>query len=81
MVSDETYRVVREELSNFVERIENLNAQIDEYKEMQKEVYNEAKSRGYETKIIRKIISIRKKDRQLFEEEQALLDLYLSSIE
>ncbi len=80
MSDDQTYRIVREELSNFVSRIENVETQMDEYKEMRKEIYAEANGRGYDTKALRKLIAIRKKDRQDYEEEKAVLELYLDTL-
>jgi uncharacterized protein (UPF0335 family) len=45
-----------------------------------KEVYAEAKANGFDTKILRKVISIRKKDRHEREEEEAVLDLYMQAL-
>lgn len=66
-------------IKNFVERIE----QIEEFKQAAlldiKEVYSEAKGEGFDTKILRKVIALRKKDKAKRQEEEALLDLYLSA--
>ena len=45
-----------------------------------KEVYGEAKSNGFDTKIMRKVVSLRKKDSAERQEEEAILDLYLSAL-
>lgn len=66
-------------LRALVERIER----IEEVKQAAlldiKEIYAEAKGNGYDTKILRKVIALRKKDKTKRDEEQALLDLYLSA--
>lgn len=67
-------------LLTIIERIERLESDKAAITADLGEVYSEAKSEGYDTKIIRKIVSLRKKDRAALEEEEALLDLYLSSI-
>ena len=62
--NDNVYRVTREEIRSFVERIENLNIEKNEISEQQKDVFAEAKSRGYDTRILRKVVSMRKRDPQ-----------------
>jgi len=68
------------QLKSLVERIERLE---DEKKAIAgdiKEVYGEAKANGFDTKILRKVISLRKRDRQEREEEEAMLEVYLSAL-
>jgi uncharacterized protein (UPF0335 family) len=67
----------REKLRQFVARIERLEEEKAALTTDIREVYAEAKSFGFDTKVLRKAISIRKKDRHEREEEEALLDLYL----
>ena len=67
-------------LKSFIERIERLEAEKKVIAEDIKEVYGEAKSGGFEPKIIRKIISFRKMELQKRREESELLDLYMSAI-
>lgn len=72
----DSYRVIADELRSFVERFERLDAEKKDIADQQKEVMSEAKARGYDTPTIRKIIALRKKDRDQLAEEQALLELY-----
>lgn len=68
------------QLKATVERIERL---LDDKADIMadiKEVYAEAKGNGYDTKIIRKAIAIRRQDRAKRQEEQAMIDLYLSAL-
>jgi uncharacterized protein (UPF0335 family) len=68
------------QLKSMVERIERLEEEKKALAEDIKEVYGEAKSHGFDTKILRKVISLRKRDRQEREEEEAILELYLSAL-
>lgn len=68
--------VASAELRSFIERIERLEADAKSIADDKKEVYAEAKGRGYDTKAIRKIIAERKRDRDDVAEELAVLDLY-----
>ena len=72
--------VAAERLRSFIERIERLNEEKDAILADQKEVYAEAKGEGYDTKILRQVIRIRKMDRADRQEQEALLDLYLSAL-
>jgi uncharacterized protein (UPF0335 family) len=68
------------QLKSIVERIERLEEEKKALAGDIKEVYAEAKANGFDTKILRKVISIRKKDRNEREEEEALLDVYLAAL-
>lgn len=67
-------------LRSFVERIERLNDDRDAILADRKEVYAELKGEGFDAKIVRKLITIRRMDKAKRQEEEALLDLYLSAI-
>ena len=69
------------QLKSLVERIERLEEEKQTIAGDIKEVYAEAKANGFDTKILRKVISLRRKDRQEREEEDAILDLYLSALD
>jgi uncharacterized protein (UPF0335 family) len=68
------------ELRAFVERIERMNEEITERNSDKKEIFAEAKSSGYDTKILKKVVSIRAQDRDKRIEEETILDLYLSAL-
>lgn len=67
-------------LKAFVERIERLDEEKKAISEDIKEVYAEAKDTGYDVKILRKVISIRKQDHNKRMEENEILELYLSAL-
>jgi len=79
-VNDSVYRVTRDEIRSFVERIERLNIEKNEITEQQNEVFAEAKSRGYDTRILRKVVSMRKRDPQDLSEEEAILEIYREAL-
>jgi len=68
------------QLKAIVERIERLEEDKTAVMADLKEVYAEAKGNGYDVKILRKVVRIRKQDRAKRQEEEAVLDLYLSAI-
>ena len=68
------------QLKTILERIERLEEDKAAVMADLKEVYAEAKGNGFDTKIIRKVVRIRKMDRAKRQEEDALIDLYLSAI-
>lgn len=77
---DSSYRVTADELRQFIERIERLDAEKKDLAEQQKEVMAEAKGRGYDTKVIRKLVSLRKRDKDDIAEEEAILDMYKEAL-
>ena len=72
----ESYRVTADELRQFIERFERLDAEKKDIADQQKEVMAEAKSRGYDTRVIRKVVALRKRDKDDIAEEEAVLELY-----
>ena len=74
------YRVTADELRQFIERVEQLEAERRDLADQQKEVFAEAKGCGYDTKVIRKIIALRKRDKDDIAEEEAILDMYKQSL-
>ncbi|WP_323021201.1 DUF2312 domain-containing protein [Pararhodobacter sp.] len=74
------YDVTAEELRSFVERIEAQNLRIAEEADVRKEVFAEAKGRGYDTKALRKIVALRKRKPDEIAEEEAVLDLYKAAL-
>ena len=78
-VSD-SYRVTAKELRQFVERFERLEIEKKDISDQQKEVMAEAKSRGYDTRIMRKIVSLRKRDLEEVAEEEAVLSMYKTAL-
>lgn len=74
------YKITADELTQFVERIEALNAEIADISEDRKEVFAEMKGRGYCTKTIRKIVALRKKQADEIAEEEAIEAMYREAL-
>ncbi|WP_298261727.1 DUF2312 domain-containing protein [uncultured Litoreibacter sp.] len=79
-VVDSTYRVTADELRQFVERLERLDQEKKDIAEAAKEVMSEAKGRGYDTKVLRKVMALRKRDPQDISEEEAVLEMYKEAL-
>ena len=69
-----------EELRQFIERVEHLEAEKKEIAEYIKEVMAEAKGRGYDTKVMRKVIALRKREPDDIAEEEAVFDMYKAAL-
>ncbi len=65
----------------FIERIENLDSELQELNEQKKEVFAEAKGEGFDVKILKEIIKLRKQDQEERDERESLLDLYMRAME
>ena len=75
-----TTTVAADQLKAIVERIERLEEEKKEIAEQIKEIYAEAKANGFDTKTLRKVVTLRKKALEERQEEEAMLDLYLHAL-
>ena len=80
MQDDHSYNVAADELRQFIEQYEQLDAEKKDVTERQKEIMSEAKARGYDTKVMKKVIALRKRDRDDVAEEEAILDMYKAAL-
>jgi uncharacterized protein (UPF0335 family) len=78
-MSDAT-RIARDQLKSIVERIERLEEEKKSLSEDIREVYAEAKANGYDVKTLRSIIRLRKLDSATRQEQEALIELYMSAL-
>ena len=74
------YNVTADELKQFIERFEQLEAEKKDVAEQQKELMAEAKGRGYDTRVMRKVIAMRKRKPDELAEEEAVLELYKTAL-
>ncbi|GAA0577295.1 DUF2312 domain-containing protein [Rhizomicrobium electricum] len=70
----------KDRLRSFVERVERLEEEKKALSDDIKEVYAEAKGEGFDVKILRQVVRLRKMDKADFQETEAMLDLYLSAL-
>ena len=72
--------VAGDQLRGIVERIEHVDDEIRELNEAKKEIYLEAKSNGFDVKVLREVVRLRKQDQKEREEHESLLEVYLRAI-
>ena len=65
-------------IRSFVERIEHIDTELQELNESKKEVFSEAKAEGFDVKVLKEIIKLRKQDK---DERDTLLDMYMRAME
>lgn len=79
-ITQDAYSVTAEELRQFIERYEHLEAEKKDITDQQKEVMAEAKGRGYDTKVLKKIMAMRKRKPDEIAEEEAVMELYKAAL-
>ncbi|WP_112309587.1 DUF2312 domain-containing protein [Pseudogemmobacter bohemicus] len=77
---NDAFNVTADELRQLIERIEQFEAEKRDIAEQLKEVYAEAKGRGFDTKALRKIVSLRKQDANERQEADAILEVYMTAL-
>ena len=76
----EPTEIAGDQLRTIVERIEHVDEEIKELTEAKKEIFTEAKSNGFDVKVIREVIRVRKQDQKERDELETLLDIYLKAM-
>lgn len=76
----ESSLVAADELRQFIERYEQLDSEKKDVSEQQKELMAEAKGRGYDTKVMRKVVALRKRTPDDIAEEESILELYKTAL-
>jgi len=76
----DTYAVTADELRQFIERAEAQIASNQDGAEVLKEIFTEAKDRGYDTAVMKKVIALRKRKPDEIAEEEAVMELYLHAL-
>ena len=79
-MNDQSYTVTADELRQFIEQYEQLDLEKKDITDRQKEVMAEAKARGYDTKVMRKVMAMRKRNRDDLMEEDAIVEMYLAAL-
>jgi uncharacterized protein (UPF0335 family) len=77
----ETLGIAGDRIRSFVERIEHIEEEIKALNEGKKEIFAEAKGDGFDVKVLKEIIRLRKQDKEERDEHESLLDLYLRAME
>lgn len=79
-MTNQAYNVAANELRQFIEQYEQIDAEKAGLSERQKEIMTEAKARGYSAKAIKQIIALRKRNRDDIAEEEAILEMYKQAL-
>ena len=77
----DTVGVAGDRIRSFVERIEQLDTELQEINEQKKEVFAEAKGEGFDVKVLKDIIRLRKQDKDERDEHDTLLDVYMRAMD
>ena len=70
-----------ERILSFIERIEHIDEELKALSEGKKEVFSEAKGEGFDVKVLKEILRLRKQDQEQRDEQESLLDLYLRAMQ
>jgi uncharacterized protein (UPF0335 family) len=76
-----TVGIPGDRICSFIERVEHIDEEIKALNEGKKEVFSEAKGEGFDVKVLREILRLRKQDKEDRDEQDTLLDLYLRAME
>jgi uncharacterized protein (UPF0335 family) len=76
----DTVGIAGDRIRSFIERIEHIEEEIKALNEGKKEVFSEAKGEGFDVKVLKEIVRLRKQDQEEQNEHESLLDLYLGAM-
>jgi uncharacterized protein (UPF0335 family) len=77
----DTVGIAGDRIRSFVERIEQIESEIKDLTEAKKEVFSEAKGEGFDVKVLKEIIKLRKQDQDERDEHDTLLDVYMRAMD
>jgi uncharacterized protein (UPF0335 family) len=77
----DTVGIAGDRIRSFVERIEQIESEIKDLTEAKKEVFSEAKGEGFDVKVLKEIIKLRKQDQEERDEHDTLLDVYMRAMD
>ena len=77
----DTVGIAGDRIRSFIERVEHIDEEIKALNEGKKEVWSEAKGEGFDVKVLKEILRLRKQDKDERDEQELLLDLYLRAME
>ena len=77
----DTAEIPGDRIRSFIERVEHIDEEVMALNEGKKEVFAEAKGEGFDVKVLREILRLRKQDKDERDEQESLLDLYLRAME
>ena len=79
-MTEQAYTVTADELRQFIERAEQLSSEKRDIAEQEKELFAEARGRGYDVAVMKKVIALRKRKPDEIAEEEAIIEMYRSAL-
>ena len=73
--------IAGDRIRSFIERIEQIETELKELTEAKKEIFSEAKGEGFDVKVLKKILKLRKQDQEERDEHETLLDVYMRAMD
>ena len=77
----DTVGIAGERILSFIERVEHIDEEMKALTECKKEVFSEAKGEGFDVKVLKEILKLRKQDENERDEQESLLDLYMRAMQ
>ena len=77
----DTVGIAGDRIRSFVERIEQIETELKELTEAKKEIFSEAKGEGFDVKVLKEILKLRKQDQEERDEHETLLDVYMRAMD
>jgi uncharacterized protein (UPF0335 family) len=77
----DTVGIAGNRIRSFVERIEQIETELKELTEAKKEIFSEAKGEGFDVKVFKEILKLRKQDQDERDEHETLLDVYMRAMD
>ena len=77
----DTVGVAGDRIRSFVERIEQIETELKELTDAKKEIFSEAKGEGFDVKVLKEILKLRKQDQDERDEHETLLDVYMRAMD
>jgi uncharacterized protein (UPF0335 family) len=77
----DTVGIAGERILSFIERVEQIDEEMKALTEGKKEVFAEAKGEGFDVKVLKEILKLRKQDQEERDEQESLLDLYMRAMQ
>ncbi|MDX7951928.1 DUF2312 domain-containing protein [Lichenihabitans sp. Uapishka_5] len=77
----DTVGIAGDRIRSFIERVEQIEEELKALNEGKKEVFAEAKGEGFDVKVLKEILKLRKQDKDERDEQESLLDLYMRAMD
>jgi uncharacterized protein (UPF0335 family) len=80
-IMSEVVGIAGERIRSFIERVEQIESELKDLTEAKKEVFSEAKGEGFDVKVLKEILKLRKQDQDERDEQESLLEVYMRAMD